>query len=351
MRNPNGYGSVVNLGTKRRKPYAIRITYYVIDEESGVKKQKFKYLGYYEKSKDATIALAQYNSGLKLKEHVALSNQPTFTELYDEWMKFKLSRNKKISAQTQRNYNLVYGWCEKLHNKKFRNIVMDDIQEIADMYKEKSESTVSNIKTVLNQMYEYAMKRDKADKNFAILADWEWVESEEKIHAPFTDDEIKKLWDNVDKEDVDLILMMIYTGFRASEFIAIENLNINLNEKYVVGGMKTEAGINRTVALNNKVLPLFTKRYSNARYLIPNSKNKKYTYGVFYLTVWKRIMSQLGMDHLPHDTRHTFATLLDRAGANDTCIKLLMGHSVQDITKGVYTHKTLEDLLEAVNML
>ena len=50
--------------------------------------------------------------------------------------------------------------------------------------------------------------------------------------------------------------------------------------------------------------------------------------------------------------RHTFASLMDNAGANDVCIKLIMGHSMQnDTTKGTYTHKTLEELLTEVNKI
>ena len=60
-------------------------------------------------------------------------------------------------------------------------------------------------------------------------------------------------------------------------------------------------------------------------------------------------MGKLKMKHLPHDGRHTFASLMDSAGANDVCIKLIMGHSMKnDTTKGTYTHKTLEELLTEV---
>lgn len=58
------------------------------------------------------------------------------------------------------------------------------------------------------------------------------------------------------------------------------------------------------------------------------------------------------MKHLPHDGRLTFASLMDNAGANDVCIKLIMGHSMKnDTTKGTYTHKTLEELLTEVNKI
>ena len=57
------------------------------------------------------------------------------------------------------------------------------------------------------------------------------------------------------------------------------------------------------------------------------------------------------MEHTPYDCRHTLATRADNYNLNDLCIKLIMGHSVQDITKGVYTHKTPQQLVEEVNKL
>ena len=63
-------------------------------------------------------------------------------------------------------------------------------------------------------------------------------------------------------------------------------------------------------------------------------------------------MGKLKIKHLPHDGRHTFASLMDNAGANDVCIKLIMRHSMKgDITKGTYTHKTIKELLAEVNKI
>ena len=55
--------------------------------------------------------------------------------------------------------------------------------------------------------------------------------------------------------------------------------------------------------------------------------------------------------HLPHDGRHTFASLMDTAGANKLAIKKIMGHASQDITDSVYTHKTEDELLKCIDML
>ena len=58
MKNPNGYGSVVPLKGKRRRPYAVRIT--VGYDDNG--KQKYGYLGYYETRKEALYQLSLYNA-------------------------------------------------------------------------------------------------------------------------------------------------------------------------------------------------------------------------------------------------------------------------------------------------
>lgn len=77
-----------------------------------------------------------------------------------------------------------------------------------------------------------------------------------------------------------------------------------------------------------------------------------YTYGTYMSGNFNTCMGKLKMKHLPHDGRHTFASLMDSAGANDVCIKLIMGHSMKnDTTKGTYTHKTLEELLAEVNKI
>lgn len=56
-------------------------------------------------------------------------------------------------------------------------------------------------------------------------------------------------------------------------------------------------------------------------------------------------------NHLPHDCRHTAATKLFNAEVNSTIIKLILGHSSDDVTERVYTHKTYEQLVEAINKI
>lgn len=54
------------------------------------------------------------------------------------------------------------------------------------------------------------------------------------------------------------------------------------------------------------------------------------------------------MQHKPHDTRHTFITKAKKANMNEYILKLIVGHTVEDITERVYTHRTMQQLKEEI---
>ena len=84
--------------------------------------------------------------------------------------------------------------------------------------------------------------------------------------------------------------------------------------------------------------------------MISNKFGNHYTYGVFYDS-FVTVMKKLNIKHNPHDCRYTFASLADNVCMNEVCLKNIMGHSIQDITKGVYTDKTKAELLAEVQKL
>ena len=162
-----------------------------------------------------------------------------------------------------------------------------------------------------------------------------------------------KSWQGLMENNVDLILITIYTGLRPTELLEITTDNVHLDEQYMIGGMKTEAGTDRVIPIADKILPLVKNRYdANRRFLVNNKYGNHYTYGSYVSANFNTVMNKLNMKHLPHDGRHTFASLMDDAGANEVCIKLIMGHSMKNnVTKGVYTHKTTQQLIDEVNKI
>ena len=77
MRNPNGYGSVIRLKGKRRKPFAVRVTTHW--DKNG--KQRYKYIGYYKTQKEANQRLFYYNEHPYNIDVQSI----TFAEVYEKW--------------------------------------------------------------------------------------------------------------------------------------------------------------------------------------------------------------------------------------------------------------------------
>lgn len=62
MRLPNGYGGIVKLSGKRRKPYAARVTAgWHLNEKTGKVVQEYQILGYGTTKAEALQILARYN--------------------------------------------------------------------------------------------------------------------------------------------------------------------------------------------------------------------------------------------------------------------------------------------------
>jgi len=94
---------------------------------------------------------------------------------------------------------------------------------------------------------------------------------EKPVRIPFSNEEIKSLFEvEPTLPYVDTILTMIYSGIRPGELINIKPEDVNIAEQYfIVTESKTEAGQNRLVPINTKILPFLKRRLeAGTEYLI-----------------------------------------------------------------------------------
>lgn len=344
MKNPNGYGSVYKLSGKRRKPFSARVTIgWEINENTGKVKQKYKPIGYYKSRQEAMIALAEYNKD----PYDIDTKQITFQEVFNMWKKEKYP---KMADSNIRGYNAAYRLSNELHALLFKDIKKAHMQSIIDKM-DKSFSMKKRTKTFFNQLFKFALENDIVEKDYSKFVEIGKDNTNSKRER-FSDVEIKNMWDNLYKvENIDMTLIMVYTGLRPSELLTIKIENVHLDERHLITGSKTTAGKDRIIPLNKKIHPLIEKRMKNNKYLIVNSLENKMTYNSFRADYWKPLMESLKMNHKAHDCRHTFASLMDNAGANKVSVKKIMGHALSDITEKVYTHKSVEELLKAVDLI
>lgn len=324
MKLPNGYGSITKLKGNRRRPFMVRIS-----EDNSVR----RVLGYFATKEEALIALTEYNQN----PYDLTKKSPTFSEVFGLWLK-----DCTLAESTKRTYISKYNnYCKSLYDIPYKDITLQQFRSIVN--ETQTPATRNKLVKFLRSLGRTALENDIVTKDYTQFLKTVNENAKEKI--PFSEEEIELLWNNIHIKDVDYILIHIYTGFRPDEFIHLRRENIDLENNIIIGGGKTRAGTNRRVPIHPRIKPLIKEKLKDDRKTLFRLSYK--TYNIRF----KKVMNLLKMTHTPHDCRHTLRTRLDNLDINSVIIDRIMGHSSGKVGQDVYTHKTIEQLKEAINML
>lgn len=344
MRLPNRYGSVTKLKGRRRNPWMVRKSISRVGPDG---KRIMKVVGYAPTRADALDMLAKYNGN----PYDLDGGSPTFKEAYNQW--YADSFNDETNRSTKKNYSAAFKHCEALHDVKLADIRTADIQNVVDNCPT-TRSSANRVKILFNQIYKWALSRDLVFRNYTEGVKVKQEATGEKREA-FTKEEIDLLWKEVDQNDyISLILIMIYSGCRINELLNLKRRDVHLKERYFdVVKSKTSSGV-RKVPIAEKVVPFWEKfiKRSKCDYAIVNVEGYQLTYDNFKRRYWDPLTARLGIDHIPHETRHTTISLLTMAKVDPTYIKFIVGHkSIMDLTERVYTHISISELINAINSI
>jgi len=340
MRKPNGYGSIKRLSGNRRRPFV-----FVISVNG-----KQKPIEYFATQIEAEIFQADYN---KLHFHRSLpDHRVTLAELYYRWLPAH-TVNAAPSQSTLNSYTNSFKHLSSLHYEPIQSLKYTDYQKILDAMRKSglSYSSLKKVRSLISLLEKYAVKIELINKCYAPLLS---IGKNKAIrpHKPFSRQKINRLWQHVSEPDVDTVLILLYTGMRVGEMLHLQKSDVNLRQGYIrITRSKTVSGI-RSIPIHHRILPLISKRMkflgSN---LITDSEGKPYNYSR-YCILWREVMHSINADgHTTHDCRHTVATLLDNAGANETAKRRILGHAGGDVTERVYTHKGLRQLRKCIELL
>ena len=335
-------GSIIKMTDgKRRNKYRVRITIGYKENGSAI----YQNLGCYDDKKVAEKVLSSYIvNPTEIK-----AEKLTFKDIYEKWLN---TDGKRLSEKRKYIYDLTFRKCKSLHNICFKDIRDMHMHSVID---KETHSIRHEIKVFFSKLFNFAMKNDIIVKDYSKFLDIGKLEEKKVKRRIFTEEEIDKLFMNIDKYDIaDIVLIMIYTSFRIGEmFLLQRNVNINLKENYIQGGIKTENGKNRIVPIHPRILPLIGKRCeeSESDFVFATSSTYSSNYTSFRHK-FDTMMKELDMTpHTPHDCRHTFSTRINDAGANGTSIKTLVGHSTFEFTEKIYTKKSITELRKAIEKM
>ena len=330
MRLPNGYGSVTKLSGKRRNPYQVKKTIGWTDKGY----PKYLIIGYFPTRKEALAKLAEYNSNPYNLE----ANNYT---VEDVWQLFY--KNNNIASSTLAVYKSRYkNFFGSIKNVEYKNIRAYHIEEIM---KGATLSDKIGIKTVFKALDNTALKLDIINKAYSSLIQVSGYQAKQK--TIFTHEEVEKIYNNRHLPDMDIPLILLYTGMRIGELTQLKIDDVDFKEKIIIiRHSKTKAGTGRQIPIHDKIIEILREKAQNTSDYFYFGHTNYYLYYKF-----KQALEKLNINHHPHECRHTFRSRLDEANANKKCIDLLMGHKSSDVGTQVYTHKNIDDLRKTIELL
>lgn len=341
-RSRKGRGSVTYRKDKNK--YWARIT---------MPNNKRIHIGYYVYEKEAWEAIDK-----AFADDLSDNYNWTVKDCYKKWSE---NHYPSLTKSGEGSYKNAWRYFDPVKNMKMRDIKTSHLQKCVDLGAEKfSRPICEKIKSLASQLCKFAMQEDLINKNYAQFLKLPPIQ--EPDTQPFSDDDIKILLANDTDETVKIILILIYTGFRPTEFFSLEMKNIDIEKWFIRGGAKTDAGRNRIVPISPKIQAYVKYFYAKAKlkgqkYLIVNSRGNKLDINNFRNRYFYRTLEDLGIlkdkndRHLtPYSTRHTFATLCDRADIDDNLLIKMIGHTTHKTTE-IYIHKTEEDMKKAIESI
>jgi integrase len=357
MRNANGQGTIKKLSGKRRKPYAVYVTQGLRKREDGSYVQNQKYMESFATLKEANKYLAELNSNPYDLANINI----TFAEIYDHLLSTKYEREdkkkrEKYPEDDKRRYARssylasrisAYKYCEPIQETRIRNIRFFDLQRIFDENDSLSNSTKNNIKILMNEVFEYAIKIGIISSN--PLTSVEVAVSEKSdVAPPFTREEIKTLWKAFDKgiENVDIVLIQCYIGCRPAEFYNLKSEHIDF-EKGIINlpGTKTK-NAKRVIPIHPKIEDMLRQRVRKNPYFIVGAVSD----AANYRYLWNKVMQSCNITgKTPKAVRNTFATYAKACGMELYARQKILGHESGNLTEDVYTTADIDYLKAEMN--
>ena len=337
MKNPNGYGSVTKLSGNRRKPFVVRKTKGWDERGYPV----YETIGYFASREEGMLALAEFNRN----PYDIQAAKITMKELFELWSEKKMP---KLGKSSQSSLKSAFKHCASIQNMKYKEIRSFHMQDCIDSCNH-GYATQGAIKNLFGHLDRFALELDVIQKMYSPLISAEVVPETSK--QPFTNDESNAVWNIQDQKWVDTVLILLYRGWRITELLTLRTEDIDIKLGIMKGGIKTRNGKGRIVPIHPLIQP-FIERWLNRKteYLISNQQGKKLSDGQYRIH-FNAIMKQLTLNHCPHECRHTLRSKLDSAGANKKCIDMILGHKSKDVGERVYTHKSIEELKQAIELV
>ena len=277
----------------------------------------------------------------------------TFYELYEEWLEYKQTvTNSPNTIKRHKQHYKKYFEPSALHNKKIRQVnellLETECNRIVKEFRLPRKEWC-NIKTILNGMFEYAVRKKYLTENpmdkVQILVKFKQVVRKTGKTETYNSDELKDLNQYLDR---------MYTETGDTAFLAVKlNFLLGLRVGELVA-LKWEdyCNSNHLHIVREEVRNQVTNQYDvvehTGDYIFMRDGKRLTSRQIAY--VLEKYAERQGLStKSTHKMRKTFASNLNASGVPLDCIRELLGHSNLNTTLGyIYnplTEKETYDLI------
>lgn len=358
----SGNGSITKMSGNRRKPWLLRMP--VPDPHTGI--PVLKAIGTYVTREEAESVRAEM-----MKRPATPYQDSTLFEIYKLFLESREYKGRSDKAREL--YDLAWKYLRPLWHFKIAALYAQDFQNILDKMSDDglSQSMLEKERTLISKLYRTAIGWRVVDANLASVLKVEGRKSPER--EIFTDEQITLILNQKTDSTGQMVIALLACGVRIYELLHFRHEDFHRTETgaYMIGGCKTEAGRNRIIPILDFGIPIFEHAYATSVEngpLFPNGKG-----GFWNEKNWRNrrfypFLEEIGIQPNPYDedgkrkpefagklapytpytTRHTYASLCDRAGVNKDILKRAVGHTPKSkMLDEVYLHPKATQMIEA----
>jgi integrase len=278
----------------------------------------------------------------------------TFADLAAYWWD---AHGSKTRSQFHYLYPRV---LEHFTGQRARDVTPDAVDaflnRLADARK-LSASSVNHHRTILNGIFNFAVRRGRFDKNpVSAVRQRQEPPGRDRFVTP---DEFRALWDKTEG-DLSMRAFLAFAGtttMRKGEILSLRSENVFLGDAPSVKLVRTKTGHQRHVPLPSAVVEAIQRLPSRgtSEYVFPSrptarcpepERPYRWDYGKEFRALAKAANVK---DIRIHDLRHAGATILMSLGVPDPIVRKLTGHRSRELER--YQHLTPELRARTVNLI
>ena len=380
-KNQNGEGSL--YFDNNRKQWVAEVRW--VDAEGKLKRKVWR-------DKRKTVVKTQMqtfqSTNLVFKKNLDIQNDILFSEYADYWLNVVLFPTLKPTSYAKRESIYRVHILPTLGKYPIQNVTEDDVQALISSMTQRSYSfsTIKKVYEFVNGLYKHY--RTRTHSTLDPCANVKLPRNDPGEVKYFTPDEV----DRIVAEALSVkangspyhrlgsaVIILLYTGLRVSEFLALTWNDVDIDSKVVSvtknavqvknknaapdepkyqmliqKSTKTKSG-SRIIPLSQKAIDAFLKlkEITGDEQYVATSVNHTLLPPYQINKMFNRILDNAGINKDGqrfgvHALRHTFATMLFRNGCDVKIVSELLGHSTVKITQDLYIHVLQEQKVKAI---